>query len=163
LDIKKRKRQRLFGYDYKKPGGYYITISIDSSQIKLGKIHNQRMKLNKLGSIVDKCWKDLPNHYVNIKLDEYVIMPDHFHAIIHIIGPITLRNGLKPFRTHGLSEIVRAFKTFSSREINDQLTERNFKWHKSFNDRIIRKFNNEIENFRFFIRNNPKNYLKEKH
>jgi hypothetical protein len=69
-------------------------------------------------------------------------MPDHFHAIIHITGPVTVRNGLKPFRTykqHGLSEIVRAFKTFSSREINDQLTERNFKWHKSFNDRINQK------------------------
>ncbi|MEA2077075.1 MAG: transposase [Candidatus Marinimicrobia bacterium] len=173
--MKTRKRQRLSGYDYRTSGSYFITITIDSGHIRFGEISDGKLILNKYGLIINKCWTDIPKHYDNIKLDEYIIMPDHFHAIIHIIGDVSVRNGLngkvrnglKPFRTaikiHGLSEVIRAFKTFSSRRINDMLPERDFKWHKSFYDRIIRKFNNEIEGFRLYIKNNPKKSVLNNH
>ncbi len=69
----------------------------------------------------------------------------------------------KPFpvmcheKRHGLSEMIRAFKTFTSRKINIEYPNIEFKWQKSFNDRIIR---NEKELFaiREYIKNNPMNY-----
>jgi REP element-mobilizing transposase RayT len=162
-----RKRQRMPGYDYRTPGSYFVTITIDSKHIRFGDVIREKMLLNKYGLIINKCLIDLPGHYNNIILDKYIIMPDHFHAIIHIAGDVHVKNGLKPFptkdKTHGLSELIRAFKTFSSRKINDMRANRDFKWHKSFYDRIIRKFNNEIEDFRFYIRNNPKISPSENH
>ncbi len=165
--MRTRKKQRLPGYDYRSKGAYFITITLDSVHIKFGKIVKNEFTPNEYGKIVKKCWLDIPLHYTNVKLDEYVIMPDHFHGIIHITGDVHVRNGSKPFPTnnkiHGLSELIRAFKTFSSRKINDMLPKRSFKWHKSFNDRIVRKFNNEIDDFRFYIRNNPKISPSENH
>ena len=75
-----------------------------------------------------------------------------------------LRNGLRPFPTpaenklkrHGLPEIVRAFKSFSSRRINESGFKQNFRWQKSFYDRIIRN-ENELYATRKYIKNNPKN------
>ena len=157
-----RKQQRLQEYDYRSPGIYFVTITLDNKKFVFGKIIDEKMYLNKYGKILNECWRDLPNHYMNIELDKYVIMSDHFHGIIQIIDRIYVRNGFKPFRTgnkiHGLPEIIRAFKTFSSRKINDLQSKKSFKWHKSFNDRIIRKNGYELERFRNYIINNPKNF-----
>lgn len=49
------------------------------------------MKLNERGKIVKECWFDLPNHYDNIKLDEFVIMPNHIHSIIMIVNGMKMK------------------------------------------------------------------------
>jgi len=33
---------------------------------------------------VDRNWTEIPDHFPNIVLDEYVIMPKHFHGILII-------------------------------------------------------------------------------
>ena len=66
-------------------------------------------------------------------------------------------NGLKPFPTkqHGLSEVVRALKTFSSRRINETAKNGNFfRWQKSFYDHVIRN-EWELNNIREYIQTNP--------
>lgn len=94
---------------------------------------------------MENCWNDLPNHYQNLKLDQFVVMPNHVHGIIIIENnnntidcqdAIDIRNtivetGLKPVstgtsgtpgtsgKTHGLFEFIRALKTFSARRINE--------------------------------------------
>ncbi len=50
----------------------------------LGKVGNEKMYLNKFGEIVRDCRIDLPEHYKNCELDEFIIMPNHFHGIIII-------------------------------------------------------------------------------
>jgi REP element-mobilizing transposase RayT len=51
----------------------------------LGVIEDGEMKLNKVGEIIKKVWLSLPNRFHDVKLDEFVIMPNHFHGII-IVG-----------------------------------------------------------------------------
>ncbi|MBM4324441.1 MAG: hypothetical protein FJ115_12845, partial [Deltaproteobacteria bacterium] len=64
-------------------------------------------------------------------------------------------NGLKPFPTHGLSEMIRGFKTFSSRKINEGIkNNHNFQWQKSFYDHVIRS-ENELSRIREYTQNNP--------
>lgn len=142
------------GYDYSQEGCYFVTICTKNRLDWFGKIENEDMALNKYGRILQKCWLDLPNHYHNIVLDEFVIMPNHVHGII----AITVGNGLKPFPTgknHGLSEIIRGFKTFSSRRINElPENDHKFVWQKSFYDHIIRD-EESLHNIRQYIRNNP--------
>ena len=75
---------RLSVWDYSNPGWYFITINTKNHIEHFGKIINAKMILNDIGKIADKCWTDLPKHFVNIKLDYYVIMPNHIHGIIII-------------------------------------------------------------------------------
>jgi len=77
---------RLAGHDYSSPGKYFITICVKKQNPFFGKIAKGKMILNDIGIIANKFWLEIPHHYQNIKLDEYIIMPDHIHGII-IINP----------------------------------------------------------------------------
>ena len=103
---------RLNGFDYAKPGNYFITICTKDREPLFGEIIDGKIKLSESGKIVSDCWSDLPNHYPNIILDEFIVMPNHIHGIIII------RNRTDNNLNHGLSEFIRAFKSFSSRRIN---------------------------------------------
>jgi REP element-mobilizing transposase RayT len=43
------------------------------------------MKLSIIGQIAKQCWENIPDYFNNIQLDEFVIMPNHIHGIIHIV------------------------------------------------------------------------------
>ena len=119
--IRNRKLNRLTGFDYSNEGYYFVTICVKDKTEWFGEIKDGRMMLNEYGKIVLRCWNDLLNHYMNIKLDEFIIMPNHLHGILSISHP---------FRTnHGLSEIMRGLKTFSSRRINKTINDGiKFQW-----------------------------------
>jgi putative transposase len=164
-----RKPNRLQEYDYSQNGYYSITVCTQGRREWFGNIENDTIKLNEYGKIVMECWHDLPAHYMNIKLDVFTVMPNHVHGIIVIVGNglkqrMCVGNGLKPFPTikmHGLSEIIRGFKTFSSRRINEKIKNRqNFRWQKSFYDHIIR---NELSlnRIREYIVHNPQQWATD--
>ncbi len=211
-----RRSIRLKDYDYSQPGSYFITICTHGHQNLFGDIVTVRagseparteatrtepakMILNPYGEIILFTWNDLVNHNTGIKLGEFVIMPNHFHGIIHIIDPDTewedfipseflfhnagddlVRAGSEPARTElsrteatsreptrtepilenqikqtPLSEIVRQFKTFSARRINQlRNTPGVPAWHRDYYEHIIRNqesYNQIVE----YIQNNP--------
>jgi REP element-mobilizing transposase RayT len=160
---RERKGNRLRNYDYSQPGHYFVTICVHpgfKGRNVFGIINNGKMELNKNGEILNHVWQNLPNHYYNCLLDEYIIMPDHFHGIVEIItDDDNVGNGLKPFPTvkhHGLPEFIRGFKTFSSRGINAINNGNTFRWQKSYHDRIIRN-DESLYHIRKYIINNPIN------
>lgn len=148
-----RKRNRLEFYDYSWDGFYFVTICTKNRKNYFGEISNGKMILNKYGEIVEQAWKDLPEHYKNCILDTFTIMPNHVHGIV-IIDNYAVVNGLKPFTTHGLSEIMQRFKTFSSLRINRVGLNLNFHWQKSFYDHIIRS-ETSLHKIREYILTNP--------
>lgn len=165
---RQRKLNRWQGYDYCMPGHYFITICTQDMICHFGSVVNNKMVFNELGKIINECWFDLPKHYKNCKLDKFVIMPNHVHGIIEIINDRYFKtadyvgNGLKPFPTdHGLPEIVRGFKTFSSRKINRLEGNKYFQWQKSFYDRVIRS-EKELFDIREYITNNPLNWAADR-
>ena len=81
-----RKSIRLPGYDYSQPGAYYVTICIQDRICLLGNIVERKMVLNDAGRMVGKWFVELENKFPDIKCDQYVVMPNHFHAIIQNIG-----------------------------------------------------------------------------
>ena len=145
---------RLRGYDYARGGYYFVTVCTHNRAEWFGRIENGNMTPNEYGNIVSSCWDDLLSHYANVKLDEFVVMPNHVHGIIVIENNVG--NGLKPFPTqHGLSEIMRGFKTFSSRRINETINNGiKFHWQKSFYDKIVRD-EKSLDDIRKYIRENP--------
>ncbi len=148
---------RLKNYDYTNFGAYFITVCSRQKKHLFGEVIGNEMKLNEAGNAVESAWNDLPVHYSNVELDQYVIMPNHFHGIIVLRRPIGA--GFKPapisLRLHGLPEIVRALKTFSSRKIN-QISKNTGQpiWQRGYYEHVIRT-DESIERIREYIVNNP--------
>lgn len=84
--IHKRRSIRLHGYDYSQAGLYFITICVQNREMLFGMIENDEMILNDAGKMIQTEWEKLPERFVNIKLHEFVVMPNHFHGIIEIVG-----------------------------------------------------------------------------
>ena len=99
MESPKRKPTRLKGYDYSSPGMYFLTICVKDRKQLLGKIVGggdfdaPQMLLSEYGQILDKNIKLMNEKYPHIKIDKYVIMPNHFHLILNITDYVTTKNG----------------------------------------------------------------------
>jgi putative transposase len=158
-----RRSIRLRGYDYSQPGAYFITICTQDRSYLFGEVVNGEIQMNEYGQIVHDAWNDLPNHYAGVVLDAFVIMPNHVHEVIVLTNdPIRddfVGAGLKPAPTHTkhvpLSEIVRAFKTFSARRINQHRgTPGAPVWQRNYYEHIIRN-EESLNHIREYILQNP--------
>ena len=79
-----RRSIRLTGYDYTQNGHYFLTICTRNRECLFGEVHDGRMYLSNYGRIVTECWQKIPDHFPQIVLHEYVIMPNHVHGIIEM-------------------------------------------------------------------------------
>ena len=85
-NIHHRRSIRLKGYDYSQAGLYFVTIVCQNREHFFGKIENGKMILNDAGKMVNDEWLKLPKRFHNIRLHEYIVMPNHFHAILEIVN-----------------------------------------------------------------------------
>src|SRR3990172_7919431 len=88
-DIHHRRSIRLKGYDYSRNGAYFVTICTQNKECLFGEILDggkgkRFFAPTKGGEIAQQCWREIPMHYPNIVLDEFVIMPNHVHGIVMI-------------------------------------------------------------------------------
>ncbi len=173
-----RRSIRLRDYDYSQSGAYFVTICSWSRECLFGDVVNGEMRLNESGEMVIRTWEDLPNHYGNVTLDEFIIMPNHVHGIVILFsGDVgaglkpahsdadmdSNRAGLKPAPTkqHGLSEIVRAFKTYSARRINEIRNTPSLPvWQRNYYEHIIRN-EDELNRIQEYIINNPLQWAED--
>jgi len=81
-----RRSIRLRDYDYAQPGAYFITVCAYQRQCLFGEIVDGEMQLNEWGRVIQACWEAIPDHFPNVELDAFVIMPNHIHGIITIVG-----------------------------------------------------------------------------
>jgi hypothetical protein len=81
-----RRSIRLKDYDYSQPGAYFVTLVTRSRDCIFGEIQGEGTALCRAGQIVELVWKLIPN-YFPVRLDEWIVMPNHFHGIIVIDGP----------------------------------------------------------------------------
>ena len=162
---KERKRNRLKDFDYSESGYYFITICTNDRVEIFGNIVDGKMLLNTCGKIIQKQWLWLSAQYDYIKLDQYVVMPNHIHGIIiidkngygdnrcgdnpRIVPTDTIYNPRKNL----LSKTICAFKTTSSKLIH-RAGIPDFKWQRSFYDHIIRNEKSLLK-IREYIINNP--------
>jgi len=170
-NLPERHYPRLHAFDYSREGAYFVTICTHEKQNLFGDVWDGSIQLNPYGNIVTSCWQELPLHYPAVTNDIFIVMPNHFHGII-VIDNMNKRSGLKPdpTRTHTLSEIVRAFKTFSARKINEIRNSQGTPvWQRSFYEHIIRG-ESEYKQIAEYIlfntskweldRENPKNFIQ---
>ena len=146
-----RRSIRLRGFDYSQPGAYFVTVVTQERACLFGEVARGEIRLNEYGEIVRAYWNDLPRHYPNVGLDAFCVMPNHVHGII-----VLVRAGFKPAPTgHALTEIIRAFKTFSARRINAiRKRQRVALWQRNYYEHIIRD-GDSLDRIRNYIAENP--------
>ena len=86
--IHHRRSIRLQGYDYATPGAYFVTICIQNQECLLGAVVNGEMVLNAAGQMVQRVWDELPAQYPGVETDAFVVMPNHVHGIVVLIGDV---------------------------------------------------------------------------
>jgi putative transposase len=100
---KNRKHIRLSDWDYSSPGIYFITICCSDRQPFFGRIINNRINHSEIGLIASQFWLEIPEHFTNVKLDEFVVMPNHIHGILILNNSSErTRHGIAGTR-HGVS------------------------------------------------------------
>jgi REP element-mobilizing transposase RayT len=80
----RRRSIRLHGHDYSAPGKYFLTICAHGRELIFGSVKDKHMNLSSIGDIAERYWKKIPEHFPNIRLDGYCIMPNHIHGILII-------------------------------------------------------------------------------
>lgn len=161
--LKQRKSIRLNGFDYSQEGLYFVTICTNNQVCFLGEVLNDEMVLTDAGRLVEKWWLKLPDKFPNIELDYYVVMPNHFHGIISIVGadPCVCPDNLTGEHAGSpLQSIMQWFKTMSTNEYIRGVKQlgwmpfnRKF-WQRSYYEHIIRN-EKELNRIREYIQNNP--------
>jgi len=157
----RRRSIRLKKHDYSQVGGYFITICTHNWICLLDDIINEKMQVNDYGKIVIECWNDIPKHFRDIQLDEFVVMPNHIHGILMILdcrgtacrAPTVERFG-KPV-VNSLPTIVRSFKSAITNRINKlRRTPGAAIWQRNYYEHIIRN-EYKLNKIRQYIQNNP--------
>ncbi len=136
--LPKRKTPRLKEYDYSTPGAYFVTICTHNKKCLFGEIANGQMHLNNLGTIANREILNIEMHYQNIRMDKYVIMPNHIHFLIAITEP----ERINPFPTikADIPNIAGKFKAGVTRIVGNAFMHSAKKpiWQRSYHDHIIR-------------------------
>lgn len=133
-----RKYPRLKEYDYSKKNFYFITICTDQKKCIFGK----PTELNQIGKIAEITLKNLQKHFTNIRIDKYVIMPNHVHVIIEVIADGS-----------NLVNVIGSFKSAVTKEIH-KIQPDLVVWQRSFHDHIIRN-QKSYEEIWSYIDGNP--------
>ncbi|WP_276979943.1 transposase [Flavobacterium filum] len=199
--IHHRRSIRLKGYDYSQAGLYFITICCQDRACLFGEIvgtnnylpnivtpeNKPQMILNDAGKIANDCWMEIPNHYPNAKLHEYIVMPNHIHGIIELVNDVntgvqnfvplqnkTERNvGIENFQPlqptqnefqkiipRSIGSIVRGFKIGVTKWFR-QNTDVAIVWQRNYYEHIIRD-EQSYQNISNYIINNPAKWAEDK-
>lgn len=169
-EIHHRRSIRLPGYDYSGEGAYFVTICTHQKKHMFGEVVEGEMKPNECGEIIALYWNHLSRRYPSIELDEFVLMPNHIHGIIRIVGAIhesPLRSiretpagaihesPLRKRRKMLLSKIVGYFKMNTAKRINEtRNTPALAVWQRNYYEHIVRN-DDELNKIRDYIATNP--------
>jgi REP element-mobilizing transposase RayT len=80
----RRRSIRLKGYNYALAGAYFVTICTQDRESLFGAVSRDEMQLNDAGRMVERWWAKLPRRFHSVEIDEYSVMPNHFHGIVLI-------------------------------------------------------------------------------
>ena len=180
-----RRSIRLKDYDYTQAGAYFITLCVENRACVLGDVIDGEMQLSPSGAIVAEAWEWLAQQYPYVAIDEYVVMPNHFHGIIVIDAPTvgavreppneppneppTIPSPSTPtVRTVGavreppnkpprksLGRLIGAFKTVSTKRINELNTTPGISFWQRNYYEHIIRHENALDRIRRYIIRNP--------
>lgn len=181
-----RRSIRLRGYDYSRGGFYFITICVQNRERLFGEIvgaalvaalnpnptQSQSMILNDAGRMIESEWLALKKRFPNIELHEYVVMPNHFHAILEIVEKderATTRVAPTdvPTTRKTVGDMIDAFKSITTVEYIRGVKNHGWKrfdgklWQRNYWEHIVRN-EESYERIAAYIVHNPDKWGEDK-
>ena len=172
-DIHHRQSTRLREYDYAGAGAYFVTVCVHERECLFGDIREDTMRLNEAGRIVESIWQAVPKRFPNVRLDEFRIMPNHFHGIIvitDVVGALLAAPDISSSDSKQgaassaptLGKIMRMFKSISAIQVNLVLDRQGQPlWQRNYYERIVRD-EEELATIREYIIANPMQWAEDK-
>ena len=146
MELTNRKSPRIPGFDYSKPNYYFVTICSHEKECIFGKPEN----LNQNGKFALECLLKIPDIYPWIRVDKYVVMPNHVHVIL-----IADENDMQV----SIANIVGQYKMSVTKLIRKSSPEK-IVWQRSFHDHIIRN-QKSYEKIWNYIEDNPRKWEED--
>jgi REP element-mobilizing transposase RayT len=164
-NLRHRRSIRLQGYNYGQNNAYFVTCCTYNRDCLFGEIVNDEIVLNPYGEIVQDEWLQTAKLRPEIELDAFVVMPNHFHGIVVIVGDpvgarraVPLQNRTESFGkpiSGSLPTIMRSFKSAVTRRINLlRNTPKTPIWQRNYFEHILR-YETELNRIRLYISANP--------
>lgn len=177
-----RRSIRLKGYDYSQAGAYFVTICTQNRECLFGDVVDGEIHLNDVGIMIRDVWRKIPEHFPHAEIDEFIVMPNHFHGIIMICrddcrgevsspvavsaipkikqGGGTTEGGDTP-PLHTLGKIVAYFKYQSTKQINlIRNTPGHPVWQRNYYEHVIRS-EEEMDRILRYIVENPAKWAED--
>jgi REP element-mobilizing transposase RayT len=164
--IHRRRSVRLKGYDYARSGQYFVTACTHRRELLFGEVIEGQMRRNALGDIVHAEWYATERIRPEIRLDAFIVMPNHLHGIIEImavgakhrvgatrrVAPTGRPTGPAP---GSIGAILGQIKSLSKKAINKiRATPGRAVWQPNYHEHVIRN-ERELNRIREYIYNNP--------
>jgi len=169
----RRASMRLPGYDYSRPGAYFVTVCAQSRACLFGRIAGQEASVNAAGLMVSLVWKDIPVFYPGVGVDSLVVMPNHVHGILLLHGddrvgsgqprgvaPTGSGQGDNMIRRMSVGDVVHRFKTMTTRRYVDGVRQLGWPafaarlWQRNYYEHAIRN-DVDMDRVRRYIEENP--------
>ena len=152
-DLPKRKQIRIENFDYSTPGAYFITVCTANREklfwnsVGADIIRPQNVPLSNTGKIAEQGILQVAEHYENVVVDKYCIMPDHIHMILRIESVF----GGRMISAPTVATVFGSMKRWVSRQVGRPV------WQKSFYEHGIRN-QQDYDEIWEYIENNPLTY-----
>jgi REP-associated tyrosine transposase len=155
-ETRERRSVRLRGYDYSTAGRYFVTVCAHQRKCIFGEIADDQMRPNALGAIVREEWFRTAKVRAGVMLDAFVVMPNHIHGTLEILGGVGATPRVaqgratqrvaptRKMRPHGpgrntLGAIIGQFKSVTAKRINeDRRTPGQPVWQRNYCEHVIR-------------------------
>lgn len=156
----------MLRWDYAQPGAYFITLCTFNRALLFGTLEAGQMRLTTAGETVAGEWRRSREIRAEVELDEFIVMPNHFHAIVFlrrgagVAGePQTVR-GFKGSPRRSLSALVQGFKASTTRRILTEGAACSPVWQRNYYERVLRD-DGELHRARVYIIDNPRKWSED--
>ena len=171
-DRRARSSLRLEGYDYGAWGPYFVSIVVDNRRPLFGEVVDEELRLNAAGEMAESVWAALPRRFPAVRLDAFVVMPNHIHGIIVIDHSDTVNTTERATtrvaptgapdagRRTALGDVVGAYKSLTTVEYTRGVAVHGWPrfrgrlWQRNYYEHIIRD-DRSLERIRAYILDNP--------
>ena len=161
---------RLPGYDYSRPGAYFVTVVAQDRKRRFGEVVDGTMQLNDVGRMILRWFYALEQRFANVVCDTVVCMPDHIHFVLIILDDATCAGAEAETEADNgedslpakpdLSRIVGWFKAMTTNEYirrvraNEWPPFRKRLWQRNYYESIVHD-TESLQRVREYIANNP--------
>ena len=152
-DRDRRRSLRLEGYDYGAWGPYFVSIVLEKRLRLFGDVVDEELRLNDAGEMAESVWAALPRRFPAVRLDAFVVMPNHIHGIITIDqsdagSRVTLGDVISAYKSVTTVEYTRGVAGHGWPRSRGRL------WQRNYYEHIIRD-DRSLERIRAYILDNP--------